>query len=156
MTDSMNDRDRERLSDFLILLKIWGCWSRGGLPRYKCGLDTSSAGIIPIDPDEAQHIDSVSTLITVITSTIPLSSPLLYSLIYVTIFEKTPESDKTADTARHPIRTKPTTFDAFLNTPIRRSPKSITGMTVAVADMNVTIKLRANERISLYNGKPFS
>lgn len=59
MTDSMNSGDRERLSDFLILLKIWGCWSRGGLPRYKCGLDDSSAGIIPIDPDEAQHIDSV-------------------------------------------------------------------------------------------------
>ena len=38
MTDSMTGRDRERLADFLIMLKLWGCWS---------------------DPDEAQFIDSV-------------------------------------------------------------------------------------------------
>lgn len=59
MTDSMTGRDRERLADFLILLKLWGCWSRGGLPSYRCALNTKSGGILPIDPDEAQFIDSV-------------------------------------------------------------------------------------------------
>ena len=58
MTDSMTGRDRERLADFLIMLKLWGCWSRGGLPSYRCALNTKSGGILPIDPDEAQFIDS--------------------------------------------------------------------------------------------------
>lgn len=49
----------ESYAEFLITLQVWGKWSRGGLPRYRCPLAPQSGDMLPIDPDTAQQIDGV-------------------------------------------------------------------------------------------------
>ena len=57
--DGLEALKGEQYSEFLITLQIWGKWSRGGFPRYRCALAPQSGSMLPIDPDVAQHIDSV-------------------------------------------------------------------------------------------------
>lgn len=46
------------LEEFLLLLREWGKWSRGGIPKYRCQLNRSCGSDPMIEPDVAQWIDS--------------------------------------------------------------------------------------------------
>lgn len=46
------------LDEFLLVLREWGKWSRGGIPRYRCQLNRPSGAQAMIDPDTAQWIDA--------------------------------------------------------------------------------------------------
>ena len=46
------------LDEFLLMLREWGKWSRGGIPQYRCQLNKSYRAQPMIEPDVAQWIDS--------------------------------------------------------------------------------------------------
>ena len=74
----MTERETEAYSEFLITLQIWGKWSRGGIPRYKCPIAPDTAEILPIDPDYAQEIDSILAKIKFIFGSYKTASFDLY------------------------------------------------------------------------------
>jgi len=72
------ERETEAYSEFLITLQIWGKWSRGGIPRYRCPIAPDTAEILPIDPDYAQEIDSILAKIKFIFGSYKTASFDLY------------------------------------------------------------------------------
>lgn len=45
--------------EFLMLLKEWGKWSRGGIPKYRCFLNREYSVKPLINDDVAQELDHV-------------------------------------------------------------------------------------------------
>ena len=51
------------LDEFLLMLREWGKWSRGGIPQYRCRLKKSYRAQPMREPDVAQWRDSRLCLI---------------------------------------------------------------------------------------------